>query len=369
MIKRKIEGDVNLKENTLKKFWMKDNLCFSISILLIIVTVIYLFTLGIPYIVLYVAYLILLWIRAELLFDKVKIEKYFESDSEINNRVNNNRKKYIKIYFSTFIITFYALSFIIFCMMYYFYRRIFNYVGVWSLIIFLILLLTYYLNSIIVTFFAEYNFTINYALVNKTDYRRRLWTYLRYRTEILERIKKGEDIFKISDIKKQNRELVRFEELENVQNGIKNLTIKQLEFILFYDNAPVFNKNTLHLKKITYFIGVMFVFFGSDIKDYLINIISNVLQNLSMNNIIQEFSINSLERLDLMIALLVLLIIYLILPFLFVLKKFIILILDYRKSTINANLTSMLEEELKRKLSEEKTENKENEEEPKGELQ
>ena len=352
-----------MKENAGKNSWIKNNLCYSLSILLSIITVIYLIRVDIYYVVLYIGCYILLWVHAYFLFDEAKIITHFDSDSEINQRVYNNRKRYRKIYLSSFINIFYTVSLIIYCIMYYFCKSLFNYTGIMGLIILLILSLTYLLNSLIVTFFLEYNFTMNYVLAYKTSYRRRLWTYLRYRTEISERIKNNEYIFKIKDIKKQNRELVRFEELEKVQNGIKNLTIKQLEFILFYDNAPVFNKNTLHLKKITYFIGVMFVFFASDIKDYLINIISNVLQNLSMNNIIQEFSINSLEMLDFMIALLVLLIIYLILPILFVLKRFIILILDYRKSTINANLTSMLEEELKRKLSEEKTENKENGEE------
>ena len=352
-----------MKENTGKNFWGKNNLYYSLSILLSIITVILLITVNIYYVFLYIGCCVLLWTHAFFLFNEAKKITHFDSDIEINQRVNNNRKKYREIYVSSFIIIFYTISFIIYCIIYYFCESIFKYSGIVGLIILLILSLTYLLNSIIVTFFLEYNFTMNYTLVHKTSFRRRLWTYLRYRTEILERIKNNENIFKIKDIKEQNRELVSFEELEKVQNGIKSLTIKQLEYILFYDNAPVFNKNTLHLKKITYFMGVMFVFFGSNIKDYLINNISNVLQNIPMDNILQDFSINSLEMLDFMLAFLVLLIIYVILPIFFVLKKFIILILNYRKSTINANLTSMLEEELQRKLHEEKTKSKENEEE------
>lgn len=281
-------------------------------------------------------------------YKELKIEEYFISDKSIYDRVNKNKMVENSNWLCLFIVTIYIISILTYKFVSVYDVRLLDsvvFLIITFIIIFIIsLMLTYYITSYI----FEYDFTIKYTFV-KSEYRGRVWIYLRNRTEVLKRIANDKKLFKIREIKKQNSKLVSFSELELVKKEIKKLTTKQLEFILFKDKLPVFNKNNILTKRVLLSVGAIVVFFGQDIKNLVLNIIKWLIQYFSIEKIIQIHINNINMNLDWEVLFLsvIILFLYIIIPTSWLLKKIIIFFLNYRQTTIDDYLNRMIEEELK----------------------
>lgn len=277
---------------------------------------------------------------------ELEIEEYFFSDKVIYDWVNKKTMvdKIIKTNLCIFIFYFLIILAAKFVSLY--DSRLFH--SVFFMVVFfcLTLFISKKLRDFITSYIIEYNFTINFTF-EKSEYRRRVWTYLRNRSEVLKRIANDEKLFKIKEIKKQNSELVSFSELELVKNEIKKLTTKQLEFILFKDKLPVFNKNNILTKRVLYFVGAIVVFFSQEIKNLILNFIRSLIQSFSIEKIMQLINNDINTILDDLFLSVIILFLYILIPIFWLLKKIIIFFLNYRQTTIDDYLINMLEEELK----------------------
>lgn len=276
-------------------------------------------------------------------YKDLEINEYFISDKAIYDRVNKKRMLGKSIRFFSFIFILYFISTLTYKFFIDYDVQLFDSVPFIIISITLLLIISLILNNYITSYVFEYNFTIDFTFV-KSKYRRRVWIYLRNRSEVLKRIANDEELFKIKEIKKQNSELVSFSELELVKNEIKKLTTKQLEYILFKDKLPVFKKNNILTKRVLYSVGAIFVFFGQEIKNLILNIIKCLIQYFSIEKIIQlDINMNW----DVFFISVIILFLYIIIPTCWLLKKIIIFFLNYRQTTIDDYLNNMLEEELK----------------------
>lgn len=281
-----------------------------------------------------------------IIYKDLEIEKYFSSDKVIYDRVNKRTMVENSIWFNLFIVIFYIISMLTFRFVIVYDEQLLKSVLFIIIFISLIFITSWRINEFITSYIIEYNFTINFTFV-KSKYRRRLWIYLRNRSEVLKRIANDEKLFKIEEIKEQDSGLVSFSEIELVKNEIKNLTTKQLEFILFKDKLPVFNKNNILSKRVFYSFGAVLIFFGQEIKTFFLNIGSGFIQCFSYEKFIQTLINDINENFDIFVLLVILLFLYIILPIFWLLKKIIIFFLNYRQTTIDDYLNDMLKEELK----------------------
>ena len=276
-------------------------------------------------------------------YKELEIKEYFISDKAIYDRVNK-QKMLDKIRGScSFIFNLYLIGILTYKFFIDYDVRLFDSVPFIFISITLILIISLILNTFIKSYVFEYDFTIDFTFV-KSKYRRRVWIYLRNRSEVLKRIANDEELFKIKEIKKQNSELVSFSELELVKNEIKKLTTKQLEYILFKDKLPVFKKNNILTKRVLLSVGAIVVFFSQEIKNLVLNIIKCLLQYISIDKIIQLLI--NMNR-DVLFISVIIVFFYIIIPTYWLLKKIIIFFLNYRQTTIDDYLINMLEEELK----------------------
>lgn len=337
-IKRKLKNNRNL---------IKSNSINFIVILSIIYFSSLLLSINSWFIFILLSLLILLGnIIIVIIYKEQEIKEYFISDKAIYDRVNKQKMLEQSIGFFSFIFNLYFISTLTYKFFIDHDVRLFDSVTFIIISITLIFIISLILNTFITSYVFEYNFTIDFTFV-KSKYRRRVWIYLRNRSEVLKRIANDEELFKIKEIKKQNSELVSFSELELVKNEIKKLTTKQLEYILFKDKLPVFKKNSILTKRVLYSVGAIVVFFGQEIKNLILNIINCLIQYFSIDKIIQ-IHINDINmNLDVLFISAIIFILYIIIPTCWLLKKIIIFFLNYRQTTIDDYLKNMLEEELK----------------------
>lgn len=281
-----------------------------------------------------------------IIYKDLEIEKYFSSDKAIYDRVNKKTMIENSIWVNLFIGIFYIISMLIYRFVIVYDEQLLNSVLFIIISISLIFITSWRINDFITSYIIEYNFTINFTFV-KSKYRRRVWIYLRNRSEVLKRIANDEKLFNIEEIKEQDSGLVSFSEIELVKNEIKNLTTEQLEFILFKDKLPVFKKNNILSKRVLYSFGAVLIFFSQDIKNFFFNIGSGFMQCFSYEKTIQTLFNDINENFDFFVILAIFLFLYIIIPIFWLLKKIIIFFLNYRQTTIDDYLNDMLKEELK----------------------
>ena len=221
-------------------------------------------------------------------------EKYFESDSLIYDRINKFQNLIRNIKISFFSIIFIFVTFVIFEIVYYLTGfTLFEIPLFIAFIIFAIFIISFELTLCINSFFS-YDFTINYTFFNKKLFRQRLWTYLRYNKEVRNQLKNKQKIFSHGYIKKQNKKMITFEELEIVKESISELTTEQLEKIIFMDKLPSFStEKLLSLKdylSLIYWVGPVLIFFREDIKNFILEIIQQLYEviRITSNNFIHE---------------------------------------------------------------------------------
>ena len=191
-----------------------------------------------------------------------------------------------------------------------------------------------------------------------------------YREKVINRIKDNKRLYTWRKISKENKKEVTFEELEEVKKAIENLSIDQLEKILFKYNSSLFSKLAVKNWRIIFFtlsslVGSAFLFFRENISSYILELLKDSPKIITMINDIVDKSISyfrfpgnstnivgvsSLER-----ALFYIYIFYTLLIIIFICKKKLELYFNNpRKMTIEKYLIPMIENELKRKKLQEK---------------
>lgn len=293
--------------------------------------------------------------------EDIPVENYFESDEVIYNKINENFRINANLIISFFCIVLFIVASIILEILY-------NFRGIdWvkspvdlTITLTSIVVISFYLTDLLRNLFT-YNFTINYTFIYKKYYRQRLWIYLRYKKEVIEQIKKNQQVFTEHYIKKQNKNMVTYEELEIVKDNIKTLSVKQLEKIIFKDNQNSFSTNELFSWKsiipYLYWLWPIILFFREELKSFIINTFKPVFElfpisqlNDYIDNIFLFLGIkdNQIQLINFYIFL-ILIIISLCT---FIRNKIIIYLFHPRKSTIDNNLIPLIEEELEKRKKE-----------------
>lgn len=221
-------------------------------------------------------------------------EKYFESDSLIYDKINKIQKLHGRLRISFFSSISIVVMAIIFEIVYYLTGfTLFDIPLFIVFIIFAIITISIVLTFCIDSFFS-YDFTINYTFLDKKLFRQRLWTYLRYNKEVRNQLESKQKIFTRGYIKKQNKKLITFEELEIVKKSISELTIEQLEKIIFQDKLPSFSTDKILTLKdyvsLLWWIAPVLIYFREEIKDVIFKSIQQLfdLIRMTLNNPIHE---------------------------------------------------------------------------------
>ena len=250
--------------------------------------------------------------------------------------------------------------------------------------LFLVLLISVYITIGISSHLYTYDFTINYVFYNNLDLEQKLWTYLKYREEVINCIIDDKPILTRKCISEENKKEVTFEEFEQVKKVIKNLKIQQLEKILFKYNSSSFNKQAFKdfgikwgkVFTLSSFISSVFLFFREDIRLLILDQLQQIPALITkINNLAEKFisflkfqgnisterglviaipqKINTVSLLELILFYIC--IFYLLIVLLVIIKeKLAHYFISPRKITIKKYLIPMLEEELKKKKLQEK---------------
>lgn len=302
------------------------------------------------------------------------VEKYFESDSLIYDKINKiqnlNGRLRISFFSSISIVVMAIILEIVY------YLNGFALLDIPLFIAFIclaIVAVSMKLTSFIDSFFS-YDFTINYTFLEKKFFRQRLWTYLRYKNEVMNQVKNEQKIFTRGYIKKQNKKMITFEELEIVKASISELTTEQLEKIIFKDKLSTFStEKLLSLKdylSLIYWVGPVFIFFRENIKSFILEVIQQLYEliRITSNKFIHELllflGIKEIQIIDVESGLIVPLILtnqvkliqfyiyfglLLIAVLAYLKNKFVLHFFHPRKMTIDNYLIPLIEKELEKR--------------------
>ena len=303
-----------------------------------------------------------------VMFDKnnLKVEKYFEDDTELNKIIQMSNQYTSKLSISIFCLTLNIIPTLAFNIV---KSHLISSLVIVALAI-IVLFLSYIITDWIRSIFCKYDFTINHVFSSNLNFNQRLWTYLVYREKVINRSKDNKRLYTWRKISKENKKEVTFEELEEVKKAIENLSIDQLEKILFKYNSSLFSKLAVKNWRIILFtlsslVGSAFLFFRENISSYILELLKDSPKIITMINDIVDKSISyfrfpgnstnivgvsSLER-----ALFYIYIFYTLIIIIFICKEKLELYFNNpRKMTIEKYLIPMIENELKRKKLQEK---------------
>lgn len=293
--------------------------------------------------------------------EDIPVENYFESDKLIYNKINENFRINANLIISFFCFVLFIVASIILEILY-------NFRGIdWvkspvvvSITLTSIVVISFYLTDLLRNLFT-YNFTINYTFFHKKYYRQRLWIYLRYKKEVINQIENNQQVFTERYIKKQNKKIVTYEELEIVKENIKTLSVKQLEKIIFKDNQNSFSTNELFSWKsifpYLYWLWPILLFFREELKSFIINTFKPVFELFPINQLndyIDKIYLflgikdNQIQLINFYIFLILILISLCNL----IRNKIIIYLFHPRKATVDNNLIPLIEEELEKRKKE-----------------
>lgn len=308
--------------------------------------------------------------------NELKVETYFHSDKKIYEKHQESTRFSGKLILSIFSVILNLVSTIT----YIFLKEYLNSPLVKTFAIILVGLVSIIISLWIASYFTQYDFTINYVFSNSTKFKERLWIYLKYKEDVINCIKNNKPLFTQEYISKNIKRDISFEEFEQVKKAIGNLTLKQLENILFRYNSNLIiendKKNWKKVITVSSAISSILLFFREDVKNFVSNILNRVALSSEIifevidkfiyvlgfkeNNLVilplkgvipHKFNpISHFERI-----LLVILISYLILFVIVVSKEKIVLYFNTpRELTIEKYLIPMMEDELQKKKLQEK---------------
>lgn len=312
--------------------------------------------------------------------EDIEDEKYFEDDETIYKKIQLSNHYMSKFSISVFSI---ILNLILPLGL----NLVKSYLNSYLVVAFVaitVLLSSVFITDWIRSYLYNYDFTINYVFYSSLNQEQKLWTYLKYREEVINCIRDNKPIFTRKYISDENKKEVTFEEFEQVNKVIENLKTKQLEKILFKYNSSSFNKQALKnwgkkwggFVTLSSLIGSVFLFFREDIRIFILEQLQYIPTLITKMNdsadkfisflrvqgngsselcpfivIPQEiYTISLLER-----VLFYLCISYLLIFLLFVSKEKLARYFNHpRKMTIEKYLIPMIENELKKKRLQEK---------------
>lgn len=198
-------------------------------------------------------------------------EKYFKEDDEtIYKKIQLSKHFMFKFSLSVFSIIFNLILPLGLNLV----KPYLNSVLVVGFVALTVLLTSVFITDWIRSYLYDYDFTINYVFYSSFNQEQKLWTYLKYREEVINCIRDNKPIFTKKYITDENKKEVTFEEFEQVREVIENLKTKQLEKILFKYNSSSYNKQALKdwgkkwggFVTISSAIGSVFLLFREDMR-------------------------------------------------------------------------------------------------------